>query len=148
MFYYSHVQGKQQVAPTVKLLVILISSSALISFPFLQNLPVQLDTSVYSIVTYAHTHKVDPHCNSHHDPTPTYQSNGIYRAWSSFLPALRHIVHYQPVTLASAVQIFPLVWNGQSIQQMERSTPHVEKCMCVCDFVGAAMMDPKEVRDC
>lgn len=43
----------------------------------------------------------------------------VYWAWSSFLPAPRHTVHYQLDAHTSAVQIFPLVCNGQSIEQME-----------------------------
>lgn len=67
--------------------------------------------------------------------TPTYQSTGIHWERASFLPAPRNMACYWMAISAAAVPTFPLVCNGQSIQQMGGSMPPPSpwrKRVCVC----------------
>lgn len=89
--------------------------------------------------------------NSRNISTPTFQSNGIYNM--VILPSCSrwkegwHIGHYLLVTAVQLFWFFPLVCNGQSIQQMGGSTLLLKEWMCgwLC---GGGNDGFRKMRDC
>ncbi len=118
----------------------------------LQNLPVQLATSVSDMCARMHTHT---HTHTQYTRTviPTvilhpHTKAMVYWAWSSFLPAPRHIVHYWLVTWLQLFWFFHLYAEDDPSNKWKEAVP-MRKSACVCvRLCGGGNDGFKKVRDC